>query len=62
MFFGFSHQIIQIKSLANCIKDQVILIHFGFFNFFLKEDACKNNLVEIKDKDPYSNCTDVILD
>ena len=39
-YFGFSHQILQLKLLANHIKDQVIMIHFKFYIIFLKEFSC----------------------
>ena len=36
IFFGFSHQIMQLKLLANCIKYQVILIHLGIILLFFE--------------------------
>ena len=37
--FSFSHQIMQLKLLANHNKDQVIFMHFGLL--FLRENACE---------------------
>ena len=37
------------------MKDRVILIHIGGFYKFMKENACKSNLVGYKDKDPNSS-------
>ena len=55
--FSFSHQIMQLKLLANHNKDQVIFMHFGLL--FLRENACEIIWWRL-DKDPYCNCTNVI--
>jgi hypothetical protein len=41
IIFGFSHQIMQLKHLANYIKDQVILKHFGVFVIFYRNILVK---------------------
>ena len=50
----------QLGIVAHHIKYQVILIHLGIL-LFSKGEYLSNNLVETKDKDPYSNYMDVIL-
>ena len=39
--FGASHQIMQLKLVANHVKDRVVLMHLGFFTVFMKENACQ---------------------
>jgi hypothetical protein len=50
----------RFKLLANHIKDQVILVHPRFKKVFLEGKCLENDVVETKDKHPYSNGTDVI--
>ena len=60
IFVDFSHQIMELILLANHMKDRVILIYIGGFYKFMKESACKSNLMGTKDKDPNPDCMDVI--
>jgi len=55
--FRFSHQITELIILAKYIKHQVPSNTSWIFYYFMKENACKNYLVETEDKDPYPNQT-----
>jgi len=57
---NFFAPIMRFKLLANHIKDQVILVHPRFKKVFLEGKCLENDVVETKDKHPYSNGTDVI--
>ena len=49
----------QLKLLVDHIKDQLIQYDLEFY-YLMKEKCLSNDLAETKNKDPYSNRTDVI--